>query len=186
MNVSLLTKYNNYSYPARTPPRINAARRAQAAQLSETQRLTPDDGTAVHNEPHIGRYPSKQIKRVGFTALNGSWDQFMLSRFIELIERNTGGTLDAGAIMRKYDADGDGLLNADEQTAMIGGLTKAEFERPDASRSVTESIIEQLKALSAQEEPKYASGLLGAVRRYERLFYYENTELPEEAAVLAV
>ena len=185
MNVSLLTKYYNYSYPARGQARAKNAHRPLNAQVLETPQAIPEAGTVTRGGMYVNHNPSKQIKRVGYTELNGSWDQFMLSRFIDLIERNTGGTLDAGAIMRKYDADGDGLLNADEQTAMIEGITKAEIDRTEISRSVTESIIEQLKALSTPDESKYAAGLLRAVRRYERLFYYENKETPEQA-VLAV
>jgi len=184
MNVSLLTRYSNYSYPARGLARIDKQPRTQAARTPETQQAAPDSGAAARMP--VSHYSSKEIRHVGYTELNGSWDQFMLSRFVELIEQNTGTTLDAGAIMHRYDADGDGLLSADEQTAMIEGLTKAEFEHPDISRSVTESIIEQLKALSDQNEPRYAVGLLRAVRSYEMLFLYENNELPEEAAVMAV
>ena len=184
MNISLLTKYNNYSYPARSLRVNNPVRRRQAAPATETPQAAPDSATAVNKG--MSRYTAKQVKRVGYTQLNGSWDQFMLSRFVDLLERSTGNTLDAGAIMRRYDADGDGLLNTDEQTAMIEGLTKAVAEREEISRSVAESIVEQLKDLTGRNESKYASGLLKAVRRYERLFLYENKETPEETAIMAV
>ena len=181
MNVSLLTKYTNYSYPTRAaqvkPPRL-----PQSPQPAETAQPISDSGAAANKSAFIN---PQQIKRVGYTELNGSWDQFMLSRFVELIERNTGSTLDAGAIMRKYDADGDGLLNTDEQTAMIEGLTEAEIEGRKISQTAAENIIEQLKELSnqRQDEPKYATGILRAVRRYERMFFYDNRETPEELAV---
>jgi len=185
MNVSLLTKYNGNFYPAHGLTRKNRTLRPQAGQVLEAPRDIQGNGPAANKGMSVGHYPA-QIKRVGYTELDGSWDQFMLSRFVDLIERNTGSTLDAGAIMRKYDADGDGLLSVDEQTAMIEGLTKADIEREEISRSAAESIVEQLRELSGQNEPKYAAGLLKAVRRYERLFLYENRDTPEEAAVMAV
>ena len=186
MNVSLLTKYNNYSYPARS--RINPVRQPRAMPVKEGVESALSglsSMTAAHKGLYISHHPSNYIKRAGYTELNGSWDQFAVSRFIDLLERNTGSTLDADAIMRKYDADGDGLLNPDEQTAMIEGLTKAEFEG-EISRSIAESIIEQLKELSEQNNSGRAYDMQRAVRRYERLFLYESMEVPDETAALAV
>ena len=178
MDVSLLTRYNNYSYPAG-----GFTRARQRAEAAAPLRLA-ENPAAVNNGAQGGQYPARQIKRVGYTELNGSWDQFMLTRFVDLVERSTGSALDAGAIMRRYDADGDGLLNIQEQTAMIEGLTKAELERGDTP--LTLSVVEQLWELTGQNEPKYAAGLPGAIRRYERLFFYEGRDIAEEDAVMAV
>ncbi|MDR2648722.1 MAG: hypothetical protein LBB94_03265 [Clostridiales bacterium] len=189
MNVSFLARYNNYSYPARGLARANPAQRNQAAAARDNARALPgisDNEAAARGGLFVNRYPSKLIKRVGYTELDGSWDQFAVSRFVDLIERNTGGALDAGAVMRRYDADGDGLLNMDEQTAMIKGLTKAEFEGVEVSREVAESVIEQLRELSERDETRNVSGMIMAVRQYERMFFYKNSETPEEIMVTAV
>ena len=186
MNVSMLTRYSNFAYPARSLFPAGNVKRAQTAPLPEAAQAAPENGGAVSRNMQTGQAAARQIKRVGYTGLDGSWDQFMLSRFVELVERSTGNALDAGAIMKKYDLDGDGLLSAEEQTALIEGLTKTELGRSDISRSITESVIEQLRGLSGLNEPKYATGLLKAARRYERLFLYENKETPEEAAAIAV
>jgi len=186
MDISLLTRYSSYSLAARGFSRPNSAKRPQAAAPADYTRTAEEHGAEVQNKRPVKDYRANQLKRVGYTELGGSWDQFMLARFVETVERSTGGTLDAGAIMRKYDADGDGLLNTDEQTAMIEGLTKSELERFEFSRAAAESIIEQLKGLSGREDTRYATGLLKAARRYERLFLYEDIGADEEAAVVAV
>ena len=184
MNISLLTKYNNYFFSTRGLSRANRIKPAHAAPVIENSETAPN--TAAHRGSFINHNPSRLIKRVGYTDLNGSWDQFTVSRFIELIERTTGGTLDAGAIMRKYDANGDGYLNPEEQTAMIEGLAKAENEKAKISRSVAENIIEQLKELTGKNETRFASDIQRAVRKYERLFMYENKKISEDSAELAV
>jgi len=186
MDVSLLTKYSGYPNPAYGPGRTKYTGHARYGQPAANMPIVQDIGKISGAVEQNNRNPQNLLKRVGYTELNGSWDQYMLSRFVDLIERSTGNTLDTSAIMRRYDADGDGLLNVDEQAAMIEGLTKAEFGKDEISRSVSESIVEQLKELSEEHEPKYAAGLLRAIRRYERLFLYDNKELPEEPAVLAI
>jgi len=187
MNVSLLSKYNNYSYPARGMARLNRAGRTQASAVSENTQNIINDSTNTHKK-HLENhhYPSKLAKRVGYTELNCSWDQFTVTRFVELIEKNTGNTLDAGAVMRRYDADGDGLLNMEEQTAMIEGLTSNDYEGDAISRSVAESIVEQLREMNVQNESRFVSGIQKAARRYERLFLYDGSEIPEDAAMIAV
>ncbi|MDR1559466.1 MAG: hypothetical protein LBS84_07195 [Clostridiales bacterium] len=183
MNVSLLTRYSNYSYPARGLTPANRTRRSVVPEAAQT---LPDSGAAARGKLFVKHNPAKPIKHVGYTELSDSWDQYTVSRFVDLIERNTGSALDAGEVMRRYDADGDGLLSMDEQTALIEGLAKSEFEDTNISREVAESIIDQLKELSGRDETRYASGIARAVRQYERLFFYESLEASDEAAVIAV
>ena len=185
MNISLLAKYNSYSFPARSLTRLNRIRQNQSAPVKDIKNTFNNVG-AINKGLFINHYPSKLIKRVGYTELNGNWDQFIVTRFVDLIERNTGKTLDASTIMRKYDTNGDGLLNMDEQTAMIEGLTKAEYGKAELSQSVLKSIVDMLNELSGQNERKDASSIQRAVRRYERLFLFENQEIPEENTILAV
>jgi hypothetical protein len=185
MNVSLLTKYSN-SYPARGAAKANRVHNMHTTPIHHNTEINSDI-PGMHKGLFVNHSPSNISKRVGYTELNGLWDQFTVSRFVDLVKRNTGNTLDAGAIMRKYDADGDGLLDMNEQTALIEGLTKAEYSGLEISRSTAESIVEQLRELlSGMDEARHTSGLQRAARMYERLFLYDNTELPEEDAVIAV
>jgi len=182
MNISLLTKYNNYSYPAHSLAKSNSVRNAPVLPVYEHSG-NESAVTGVHKS--INYYSTSTIKRVGYTEVNGLWDQFTVSRFIDLIQQNTGSTIDAGAIMRRYDLDGDGLLDMDEQTAMIEGLSKAEYHGEEISQSVMKSIIEQLKEMTGQER-KHVSELQSVAKMYERLFLFEFLEEPEEVAMLAV
>jgi len=182
MNISLLTKYNSYSYPAHSLAKSNSVRNAPALPVYKN---TENESVATGIHKSINYYSTSSIKRVGYTEVNGLWDQFTVSRFVDLIQQNTGSTIDAGAIMRRYDLDGDGLLDLDEQTAMIEGLSKAEYHGEEISQSVIKSIIEQLKEMSGQER-KYVSELQSVAKMYERLFLFEFLDAEEEAAKIAV
>jgi len=184
MNISLFTKYSNYSFPARGLTRLNHTRHKPAVSVRDAAGNTLNK-IGINKGLFINHYYSKPLKRAGHADLN-SWDQFTVSRFVDLIERNTGSTLDASAIMRKYDTNGDGLLSIDEQTAMIEGLTKAEYGKTELSQSLMKSIVDMLKELSGQNERKDISGIQRAVRKYERLFLFENKETPEETTFMAV
>jgi len=182
MNISLLTKYNNYSYPAHSLAKSNRVRNTPTLPV-HTNTENESVATGIHKS--INYYSTSTIKRVGYTEVNGLWDQFTVSRFVDLIQQNTGSTIDAGAIMRRYDLDGDGLLDMDEQTAMIEGLSKAEYSGEEISQSVMKSIIEQLKEMTGQER-KHVSEIQSVAKMYERLFLFEFLDAQEEAAKIAV
>jgi Leucine-rich repeat (LRR) protein len=130
-------------------------------------------------ENSSGKPAAGFMKSVGYLK-DDSWDRFTVARFVDAVSKSVGASFDVEEIMKRFDINGDGFLNRDEQTAMIEGLATGEYEKTAFSKSIAQSIVEQLKDLYVQNGQNERSRELKTIRKYENLFWYENdlSEIP--------
>jgi hypothetical protein len=177
MEIFINPVYDNSAYMVQRAPKSKKARNADPV-LPQTARLfgTSNESSQFSyvNLLRSSLRPSKYVKRTGHSLRpdrDGVWDTFAVARFVDLVCKTTGSTLDARAILQKYDLNGDGVLSREEQSAMVEALTAS--ERPNeviASASILND------ALQNEKFRPYAQ-IRQAARRYERMFWYDDTAI---------
>jgi hypothetical protein len=177
LNASISAPFSNYNKYSK--PEESRIRAREEAGLPEVEMSSSNESNAalpltpakiVMNSLRSG----KALKLAG-KIKNGAWDRSQVARFVDLISKATGDTLDAASILRTYDINGDGMLSQEEQTAMIEALSKSSS---GASEQAISSALNQLKDDERAELAMIQNGLKMASSFYESLFWYE--EPPEE------
>jgi hypothetical protein len=113
-------------------------------------------------------HAGKALRRMGKTK-SDFWDRAMVARFVDLISKSSGSTLDAAAILKTYDLNGDGALSKEEQTAMIEALSR---DNPGVPEQAVAAALERLKSENLNSMIHHS--LRQAISFYESLFWYEE------------
>ncbi|MDR3238700.1 MAG: hypothetical protein LBT44_01245 [Clostridiales bacterium] len=157
------------------PPRINPERTNPGSSRAKTRE--PGDAAPVSRQKMLwsGLKPLKYVKRAGHSLRhekNGDWDTFAVARFVDLLGKATGSTMDPHTILRRYDLNGDGVLSREEQSAMIEDLTAAANQNESlASAGILNEALQNTRQAFAVREQNYREQRL---RRYEHFFWYED------------
>lgn len=143
----------------------------------------------VRSESQTANGQTSSVPQIALAG--GAWDKFAVARFVDLVDKRTGGTIDADEILRRYDINGDGMLGRDEQTAMIKGLAVENRTNAggsgNAQESFQQSVVDQLKAMSRNDEHgSIETASQRNIRRYENMFWFENIEAYQEPMLLGV
>ncbi|MDR2750682.1 MAG: hypothetical protein LBC41_08485 [Clostridiales bacterium] len=103
---------------------------------------------------------------------DGSWDRSQVARYIDLVSKASGETLDAETMLKIYDLDGNGSLSLDEQTAMISALE---------DQGITDDVSKNALDRMSDDRVKSLAVIEGRLRRaasfYESLFWFEEPPL---------